>query len=351
MRSRQRASGWRRKVPVPVHGTWKTLLRIHDGRTLTADAFFELVDRMSETIFVPLQLPSEERHGFVWVVLQRDQPIDVAAHLAELDDEIGRLGCDKMRYHPSHAEARIDSAGVLQLLRYANRRGMGMEDMHFRDEHKALVSTIEDVAADYVNCTQCGACELRCPNTLFTGDFYRFRTRTVDLVKAVRALHMRKEREATGRFLAEGLKFIGEALDQDRAPKLLLVGVTFRHARMVLHVVVEDYVHDEGWKFTLLIANIFFAVAVTLVVANRTSGGTELLEVLKRVDQRVAMESGDTEIIQRLLDTGYVEEDEDGVPILSAAGVEMCKSLQHRIAADKQAAKILAEREGETEAG
>ncbi len=47
--------------------------------------------------------------------------------------------------------------------------------------------TIEEVAADYVNCTQCGACELRCPNTLFTGDFYRFRTRTVDVVKAVRA--------------------------------------------------------------------------------------------------------------------------------------------------------------------
>jgi heterodisulfide reductase subunit D len=48
--------------------------------------------------------------------------------------------------------------------------------------------TIEDVARDYVHCTQCGACELRCPNTLFTGDFYRFRTRTVDLVKAIRAL-------------------------------------------------------------------------------------------------------------------------------------------------------------------
>src|SRR4029450_6659588 len=47
---------------------------------------------------------------------------------------------------------------------------------------------VADVAADYVNCTQCGACELRCPNTLFTGDFYRFRTRTVDVVKAVRAL-------------------------------------------------------------------------------------------------------------------------------------------------------------------
>lgn len=47
---------------------------------------------------------------------------------------------------------------------------------------------------------------------------------TNDTVKAVRALHMRKERDATGRFLAEGLKFIGEALDQGRAPRLLLVG-------------------------------------------------------------------------------------------------------------------------------
>ena len=47
---------------------------------------------------------------------------------------------------------------------------------------------IEDVASDYVHCTQCGGCEIRCPNTLFTGDMYRFRLRTVDIVKAMRAL-------------------------------------------------------------------------------------------------------------------------------------------------------------------
>ena len=51
---------------------------------------------------------------------------------------------------------------------------------------------------------------------------------TNDTVKAVRALHMRKEREATGLFLAEGLKFIGEALDQGRAPRTLLVGMEAR---------------------------------------------------------------------------------------------------------------------------
>ena len=56
-----------------------------------------------------VELPSEERHGFVWVVLQRDHPIDVAAHLGNLDTEIGELGCDKMQYYSSLAEAPISA--------------------------------------------------------------------------------------------------------------------------------------------------------------------------------------------------------------------------------------------------
>jgi heterodisulfide reductase subunit D len=47
---------------------------------------------------------------------------------------------------------------------------------------------ISDVADDYVHCTQCGACEIRCPNTLFVGDFYQARTETVKVVRAARAL-------------------------------------------------------------------------------------------------------------------------------------------------------------------
>lgn len=42
--------------------------------------------------------------------------------------------------------ARLDSAGVLQLLRFARRRGLALEAFAFRDEHRALVSAIEDVA-------------------------------------------------------------------------------------------------------------------------------------------------------------------------------------------------------------
>ncbi len=54
-----------------------------------------------------VELPSEERHGFVWVVLTPGHAIDVAGHLGALDDEIGDLGCEKMRYHSSLAEAPL----------------------------------------------------------------------------------------------------------------------------------------------------------------------------------------------------------------------------------------------------
>ena len=41
-------------------------------------------------------------------------------------------------------------------------------------------------------------------------------------VKAVRALHLRKAREETGLFLAEGLKIVTEAVEAGRAPRILL---------------------------------------------------------------------------------------------------------------------------------
>jgi TrmH family RNA methyltransferase len=43
-------------------------------------------------------------------------------------------------------------------------------------------------------------------------------------VKAVRALHLRKAREETGQFLAEGLKIVTEAVELGRAPRILLYG-------------------------------------------------------------------------------------------------------------------------------
>lgn len=43
-------------------------------------------------------------------------------------------------------------------------------------------------------------------------------------VKAVRALHMRKERDETGLFVAEGLKNVIEGVDTGHAPQILLYG-------------------------------------------------------------------------------------------------------------------------------
>jgi hypothetical protein len=69
-----------------------------------------------------------------------------------------------------------------------------------------------------------------------------------------------------------------------------------------------------------------------------------LLEVLQRVDQHVVLTENDNAMRQRLLDSGLIAEDEYGLA-LTAAGIELCKSLQHRVAADAQAAKILQQRE------
>ncbi len=57
-----------------------------------------------------VELPSQERHGFIWVVLKPDHPIDVAAHLgAALDAELAALGCATMSYYSSLPEARLQT--------------------------------------------------------------------------------------------------------------------------------------------------------------------------------------------------------------------------------------------------
>jgi len=69
-----------------------------------------------------------------------------------------------------------------------------------------------------------------------------------------------------------------------------------------------------------------------------------LLAVLQRIFQGDEPAPDDSAIRQRLLDSALVEEGEDGL-CLTAAGVELCKSLQHRIAADNIAEKIRQERD------
>ncbi len=61
---------------------------------------------------------------------------------------------------------------------------------------------------------------------------------TNPLVKTVRSLHLRKDREASGLFLAEGLKIVAEAVESGRAPSILMYGPEAA-AHPVLHRVAE----------------------------------------------------------------------------------------------------------------
>ena len=47
---------------------------------------------------------------------------------------------------------------------------------------------------------------------------------------------------------------------------LFIVSITF-HMRIGMQVIIEDYVHDESAKLTLIMANTFFAIAVALASA------------------------------------------------------------------------------------
>ncbi len=71
-----------------------------------------------------------------------------------------------------------------------------------------------------------------------------------------------------------------------------------------------------------------------------------LLDVLQRIDQGQPPTRHSQALRERLAEAGLVEADEAGADLrLTDAGVERCKSLLHRLAADAEAAQVLKERE------
>lgn len=75
-----------------------------------------------------------------------------------------------------------------------------------------------------------------------------------------------------------------------------------------------------------------------------------LLDVLERVDQWVEPAAGSAPLRERLVEVGLVEI-VDGAMRLTDAGIERCKSLHHRVAADAEAALIVEERKKSDAAG
>lgn len=72
-----------------------------------------------------------------------------------------------------------------------------------------------------------------------------------------------------------------------------------------------------------------------------------LLDVLQRIDQGHPPGHHASGLRQRLIDSALAVADEgDGDHLsLTDAGVERCKSLRHRVAADAEAAQLLKDRE------
>ena len=81
----------------------------------------------------------------------------------------------------------------------------------------------------------------------------------------------------------------------------------------------------------------------SMKVGNIGQQELDLLECLVRIDQRQSLDPRADDMLKRLIESGLVDSS-NGDLSLTFAGIERCQSLKHRIAGDKEAAKVLAAR-------
>ena len=72
----------------------------------------------------------------------------------------------------------------------------------------------------------------------------------------------------------------------------------------------------------------------------------DLLECLVRIDRGEPLDRRASGLKNRLVKGGLVDE-VDGMLRLTSAGIERCRSLQFRVASDREAAKVRTERDAE----
>ncbi len=87
-------SGNASRFVCPYHA-W-TYKNTGDLFTIPGHAGFDSIDRSAYGL---VELPSEERHGFVWAVLTADAGIDLDAHLGELNAELALWNYRSYGYH------------------------------------------------------------------------------------------------------------------------------------------------------------------------------------------------------------------------------------------------------------
>ena len=75
-----------------------------------------------------------------------------------------------------------------------------------------------------------------------------------------------------------------------------------------------------------------------------------LLDVLERIDQWLESGPNSAPLHERLVEVGLAER-VDGTLRLTDAGIERCKSLHHRVAADAEAELVVMERQKAGESG
>ncbi|KAF1708896.1 ABC transporter permease [Pseudoxanthomonas kalamensis DSM 18571] len=92
------------------------------------------IDRARPQCHVDQADPARVRLSGTWTLANAVSLADILKRLPEQVVRVDATGID-----------RVDSAGVLQLLRFAKRRGLPLENLSFRRDHQALVGVIDDV--------------------------------------------------------------------------------------------------------------------------------------------------------------------------------------------------------------
>lgn len=69
----------------------------------------------------------------------------------------------------------------------------------------------------------------------------------------------------------------------------------------------------------------------------------DLLECLLRIDLHEPMDDRAHGLVDRIVDAGLADRQADSLS-LTHAGVQRCKSLQHRVASDQEALRLLQQR-------